>query len=594
MNKQEFCPRGTTFMNTLRRKHWTSSSRWMFGLREDYLRLRLKWTEEVGKEWNSDDALNETNQQLEPQRLEFFQANQWADQAQRENSRLFGELSTKNRIYKQNRATDCQEIEALRRICGKRVRQLRIDGLSMQQEETPSTVNQLLSKFRNYRTRWIPSTDEKELILWSWDSEQLWNVTHSQSTLRIQSLGGMISRDSCLPHNTRNSMGTPRNVFEDPPAQGGRSSAFFENPSWLASFSCGLGSGSTGNTVKHEEGVRREPQSSVKPTLRFSRNFENLGTFLSYWRNLFSKLYDGSSEVFYLWIAFRKVPGLEWLSMWRVNFRAAVCANTPFHQLTKSWIKEVEMAKSIDDLMTSQSTEGKHFPGMEMLDAKIASTLRKIISPIPKGESVLKSSDAQKHDPLKKGRQNCLHDPWPLSSNWSFYDVAQGLSDMLNICLHGDDDQDFGTRWDQVLIGNKREYLMRMSWKICTRWGYKVLKKLQTSLAMYNQELSRNGVSPSYQRLRTMVRQHIGQMIGTRNFQAQNGRIETGVVVKSHKGRKSALREKKQENAVSGRQLDSVRKETLAVSTTGSLVGNKTIILFYFESADTDWRKKAF
>ena len=37
------------------------------------------------------------NQQLESQRLELYQANQWADQAQRENSRLFGELSTKNR-----------------------------------------------------------------------------------------------------------------------------------------------------------------------------------------------------------------------------------------------------------------------------------------------------------------------------------------------------------------------------------------------------------------------------------------------------------------------------------------------------------------
>ena len=55
------------------------------------------------KSWerrNSDIALYETNQQLESQRLELCQANQWADQAQRQNIRLFGELSTKSKISK--------------------------------------------------------------------------------------------------------------------------------------------------------------------------------------------------------------------------------------------------------------------------------------------------------------------------------------------------------------------------------------------------------------------------------------------------------------------------------------------------------------
>ena len=45
-----------------------------------------------------------------------------------------------------------------------------------------------------------------------------------------------------------------------------------------------------------------------------------------------------------------------------------------------SWINEVEMAGSIDDLMTSQSIKGESFPDFEMLDARIASALRKIIS----------------------------------------------------------------------------------------------------------------------------------------------------------------------------------------------------------------------
>ena len=42
------------------------------------------------------------------------------------------------------------------------------------------------------------------------------------------------------------------------------------------------------------------------------------------------------------------------------------------------WTKETEVAKSVDDLMTSQSIERRDFPDFEMLIAKIASSLKKI------------------------------------------------------------------------------------------------------------------------------------------------------------------------------------------------------------------------
>ena len=87
---------------------------------------------------------------------------------------------------------------------------------------------------------------------------------------RMSSLGGMISRDFCLPHNTQNSMGTIGNVFEDLPVQEGPSSGF-ENTRNLASSSCLLRPSNTGNALKHGEGLRREPQSSAIPTPPFSR-----------------------------------------------------------------------------------------------------------------------------------------------------------------------------------------------------------------------------------------------------------------------------------------------------------------------------------
>ena len=43
------------------------------------------------------------------------------------------------------------------------------------------------------------------------------------------------------------------------------------------------------------------------------------------------------------------------------------------------WIKEVEMVDSVDDLMSSSSTKGIQMPDFEVLDARIASALNRII-----------------------------------------------------------------------------------------------------------------------------------------------------------------------------------------------------------------------
>ena len=52
----------------------------------------------------------------------------------------------------------------------------------------------------------------------------------------------MLSRDSGLPLDTRNKMGTSGNVFESLPARGEPSSGLFENSKNFASSSCGLAS----------------------------------------------------------------------------------------------------------------------------------------------------------------------------------------------------------------------------------------------------------------------------------------------------------------------------------------------------------------
>ena len=60
-------------------------------------------------------------------------------------------------------------------------------------------------------------------------------------------------------------------------------------------------------------------------------------------------------------------------------------------------------------------------------------------------------------------------------------------------------------------------------------------------------------------------------MVRTRNNKARNERIETGVLVNGHKGKNLSV-ERRVENAIVGKQLDSVQEETLAVTATEDVV----------------------
>ena len=70
------------------------------------------------------------------------------------------------------------------------------------------------------------------------------------------------------------------------------------------------------------------------------------------------------------------------------------------------WIKEVEMADSVDDLKSSRSYQGTHGPDSELLDGRIASALNKIIQNTRfKKKVCLEEQKAQKEDRFLRGRQ---------------------------------------------------------------------------------------------------------------------------------------------------------------------------------------------
>ena len=70
------------------------------------------------------------------------------------------------------------------------------------------------------------------------------------------------------------------------------------------------------------------------------------------------------------------------------------------------WIKEVQIVDSVDDFKSSRWVQGcTNFQNFEMLDAKIASVLDKIIQNSFKKKVSLEEQKAQKEDRFPRGRQ---------------------------------------------------------------------------------------------------------------------------------------------------------------------------------------------
>ena len=60
-----------------------------------------------------------------------------------------------------------------------------------------------------------------------------------------------------------------------------------------------------------------------------------------------------------------------------MNFRTEVCSKAKNPMLALQWIKEIEVAKSLDDLITLRSITGKNFPDCEELDLMMAAALKR-------------------------------------------------------------------------------------------------------------------------------------------------------------------------------------------------------------------------
>ena len=103
---------------------------------------------------------------------------------------------------------------------------------------------------------------------------------------------------------------------------------------------------------------------------------------------------------------FDKFPTPATFACWKTRFKTEVRTCSQFPTEAMQWIKEVEMVDSVDDLKSSSSTRGIQMPNFEVLDARIASPLNKIIHNSHfKRRISLEEQKAQKQDQFLRGRQ---------------------------------------------------------------------------------------------------------------------------------------------------------------------------------------------
>ena len=190
------------------------------------------------------------------------------------------------------------------------------------------------------------------------------------------------------------------------------------------------------------------------------------------------------------------------------------------------WIKEVELVDSVDDSKSSRSLRGTQGPNFEVLDAKIASALNRIIHNTQfKRKVSLEEQKAQKEDRFLRGRQIAylIYEYFRVTGTDS---SVENYADLFTIALRNDDIQEFDSKWDGILLSMTKipsDDILEGLYKLRIRES----EKLKTVLELYNMEIHQKKLGPDYHRLKTMVKKkYRAGDSRNKNFGRQKGNYE--------------------------------------------------------------------
>ena len=235
-------------------------------------------------------------------------------------------------------------------------------------------------------------------------------------------------------------------------------------------------------------------------------------------------------------LQFDKLPTPSSFLYWKITFKNQVTTCSDFPSEAMLWIKEVEMVDSLEESKSSRSIAGKNFPNFEMLEARIASALNKIIQNPPFKKKVsVEEQKAQKKDRFLRGSQIAFM-IYVYFRVTGAHDVQYWITLICSLLL-------FMTIMFRNSTQDGTKVLLSMS-KIPSGDVLESLCKLRiresdqitTVLELYDMEIHHKISMPNCQKLKTMVGRSTDQKLRLRNFDARHGKMETGAVVKNRKG----------------------------------------------------------
>ena len=226
-----------------------------------------------------------------------------------------------------------------------------------------------------------------------------------------------------------------------------------------------------------------------------------------------------------------KFPTPATFACWKMRFKTEVCTCSQFPTEAMHWIKEVEMVDSVDELRSSSSTRGISMPNFEVLDARIASALNKIIHNSQLKKENQSGGTTQKEDRFLRGRQivYLIYEQFRVTGT---HDSVENYIDLFTISLRNDDIQEFDSKWDGILLSVTKippDDILDGLYKLRIRES----GKLKTVLELYDLETHQKKLEPDHHRLETMVKRSIEQDIRHKNFGARSGNFEKNAVVKN-------------------------------------------------------------
>ena len=270
--------------------------------------------------------------------------------------------------------------------------------------ENQDTIDELTARIQELQNEVICLNDSRDFK----DAESvrsgLSHVTSQPALLpRFRNPGGMLSRSLGMlsrndePPDIWDTHGISGNVFVNPPAS---SSSPYPgqgfNP-WISNV--------TEHTSPHETSERQTPDTALDPRCQSGPSARNSFDPIE---GRCSKNYGADHQRLQISdLHFDKFPNPATFACWKIRFKTEVLyLFTQFPTEAMLWIKEVELVDSVDDLKSSCSVRGIEMPNFEVLDAKIASALNRIIQNTRFKKKVsLEEMKAQKEDRFLRGRQ---------------------------------------------------------------------------------------------------------------------------------------------------------------------------------------------